>query len=214
VILHGLQGDAQGARDLLVAPALGEQVEYLALARGQVVWPGWGRRPPGQEPAGNARAEHSAAGRDGAKRRADLVGGRALEDIAASTRRQRGEDGVVVIDHGHHEHGGARGDLRCLPRRLDAGGPGQVDVHEHHVGRGLPDGLQGLFGGADRAGHLYPGQGREQPGEAVAEDGMVIDDEDPGHAGNRASTVTPGQASRTVTVPPSSSARSRMMARP
>ena len=34
-------------------------------------------------------------------------------------------------------------------------------------------------------GHLYPRQGREQPGEAVAEDGMVIDDQDPGHGGHR-----------------------------
>ncbi len=86
-----------------------------------------------------------------------------------------------------------------------------------------------LLGGAGGAGHLYPGQGGEQPGQAVAEDGMVIDDEDPGHAGtagmlgtcagavtagSRAWTVTPGEPSRTVTVPPSSSARSRMMARP
>ena len=83
----------------------------------------------------------------------------------------------------------------------------------------------------DMAGLDYRdlGQGGEQAGQAVAEDGMVIDDQDPGHgstagtlgscagavtAGSRAWMVTPGEPSRTVTVPPSSSARSRMMARP
>ena len=137
----------------------------------------------GQEPAGDPGAEHGAARGDGAQRRGDLVAGRALEDIAARTRRQGSEDGVVVVHHGDHEHGGGRGELGRPPGRLDAGGAGQVDVHEHHIGCGVFDGRQRLLGGAGRAGHLYPGHGGEQPGQAVAEDGMVIDDQDPGHVG-------------------------------
>src|SRR5438552_9602746 len=60
VVLHGLQGDAEGAGDLLVAGTFGQQVEYFTFSRGQVVWPGWGGRagqPPGslgQEPAGDS----------------------------------------------------------------------------------------------------------------------------------------------------------------
>ena len=119
--------------------------------------------------------------------------------------------------------------LGCLARRLDAGGAGQVDVHEHDVGGVFPECRERFFGGAGAARNLDFGQGREQPGQAVTEDGVVIDDQDPGHAGtagaldtcagavttgSRACTVTPGEASLTLTVPPSSSARSRMMARP
>jgi hypothetical protein len=72
----------------------------------------------------------------------------------------------------------AAGAIWDAPRRLDAGGAGQDDVHERDIGLGFPDGREGLLGGARCAGHLYSGQGREQPGEAVAEHGMVIDDED------------------------------------
>jgi hypothetical protein len=76
--------------------------------------------------------------------------------------------------------------------RLDAGGAGQVDVHEHHIGCSFPDGRQRLLGGAGCAGHLYFGQGREQPGEAVTEYGMIIDDQDPGHAGTAGGHHVPG----------------------
>ena len=70
---------------------------------------------------------------------------------------------------------------------------------------------QRLLGGAGGAGYLDLGQCREQTGEAVTEDGMVIGDQDPGHAGtagagaacggavstgSRAATVTPGEARR------------------
>ena len=102
--------------------------------------------------------------------------------------------------------------------RLNAGGAGQVDVHEHDVRRAVQEDRQRLLGGARGAGDLDVRKCREQPGEAVAEDGMIIDDQDPGHAGtagtgdacagavtavSRASTVTPGEASLTVTAPPS-----------
>ena len=45
------------------------------------------------------------------------------------------------------------------------------------------EGREGLLGAAGGADDLDLGQGREQPGQAVTEDGMVVDDEDPGHAG-------------------------------
>ena len=44
VVLHGLQGDAEGPGDLLVAGTLGQQVEDLAFPCGQVVWPGRARQ--------------------------------------------------------------------------------------------------------------------------------------------------------------------------
>jgi len=67
VVLHGLQRDAEGAGDLLVAGTLGQQVEDLAFPRGQVVRPGWARRAgepircAGQEPTGDPGAEDAAA---------------------------------------------------------------------------------------------------------------------------------------------------------
>ena len=91
-----------------------------------------GEAGPGSRPGVRARsrvairAEGGAARGDGAQRRGDLVGGCALEDVAARAGRQGGEDGVVVIDHGHHEHGSARGDLGCAPGRFDAGGAGRL----------------------------------------------------------------------------------------
>ena len=67
--------------------------------------------------------------------------------------------------------------------RLDAGGAGQVDVHEHDVRCVVLECRKGFLGGAGSAGDLDLGQCREQPGQAVTEDGVVIDDQDPGHAG-------------------------------
>ena len=41
-----------------------------------------------------------------------------------------------------------------------------------------------------RANHLDPGRGGEQPGQAVAEEGVVVDDEDTGHPGTDPVTGT------------------------
>ena len=95
VVLHGLEGDAEGAGDLLVAGTFGQQVEDLAFPGGQVVCPGRAARAgqpagcPGEELAGDSRAEGGAARGDGAQCRGDLAGGRALEDVAACARGQR-----------------------------------------------------------------------------------------------------------------------------
>ena len=55
MVLHGLQGDREGAGDLLVAGTFGQQVEYLTFSHSQVVWPGW-EAGPGSRPGVRARS--------------------------------------------------------------------------------------------------------------------------------------------------------------
>jgi hypothetical protein len=45
-LLH-VEGDSEGAGDLLIAGTLGQQVEYFTFSHGQVVWPGWSVLLPG-----------------------------------------------------------------------------------------------------------------------------------------------------------------------
>jgi hypothetical protein len=115
------------------------------------------------------------------------------------------------------------------PRCLNAGGTGQVEVHEHDVRCVVGQRRERFLGGADRVSDLDLGHRGEQPGQAITEDRVVVDDQHPDHActtgageasvgavtaGSCARTVTPGAVPLTVRVPPSSSARSRMMASP
>ncbi len=70
--------------------------------------------------------------------------------------------------------------------------PGRLMSIKHHVGRGPRQVRQGLLGGTSGPGDLDTGHRREQPGQAVAEDRMVIDDEDPGHAGTASAVRAAG----------------------
>ena len=67
--------------------------------------------PPGAPPAKNDRSRRATsgavdrlAGRDRRQGATDLVLPRALEQVAQRAGLHRGEDGLVVLDHGQHEH--------------------------------------------------------------------------------------------------------------
>ena len=111
--------------------------------------------------------------------------------------------------------------------RADAGGsPGpaaarHAQVHQHHVRLAGGDGIDGRLAVADRGDHVEAGRHIEDGLQAGQEDGMVIGDDEayraahgPTFSGRRPRTVVPDGPVWMLSSPPSSAARSRMLARP
>ena len=114
-------------------------------------------------------------------------------------------------------------------RGLDAGAIGQVEVENRDVGSVDPHDLQGVGHRAGLGQHLDPVL-REEGGQPVPEDGMVVDHHDrrrssraagsghepaPARKGRtgtdaRRHVPGPGVAGRTSNTPPSSSTRARI----
>ena len=69
------------------------------------------------------------------------------------------------------------------PRRLDAVQARHVEVHEHDVGLGVARALDGLLAVGGEADELHVGQRLDEPSEAVADDAVVVGDEDADHRG-------------------------------
>jgi hypothetical protein len=98
------------------------------------------------------RIEVCAAGREGADRLLDLLGGRVLREVAARPGLKGREERLVVRVGREDQH------VRCRQRAADDAGRlgtvqlGHAAVHEHDVGRGVASELDGLVpvgGGAD-----------------------------------------------------------------
>src|SRR5690606_18686772 len=141
-----------------------------------------------------------------------------LEQEPGRTRPQRPEDVLVEVEGGEHEDVGEPvGDDG--PGGSDPVGAGHADVHEDDVGPQRPGvGHRGrTVGGLAHDGEAVGGlENKPQPG---ADGGVVVGDEHPD--GHRSSSV--GMAARTRqrspsgpawNVPPSASARSRMVSSP
>ena len=87
-------------------------------------------------------------------------------------------------------------------------------VHQHDVGvvlGGERDRLLAVGGGADE---LDPVEQPEQRAEALADDALVVGEQDADHAGSHSSTRKPSSVGPAFRRPPSSSARSRMPVSP
>src|SRR5918998_6635781 len=106
-----------------------------------------------------------------------------------------------------------------LARRLYAVLVRHVEVHQDHVGTQLPREPHGLIPIRGLPHHLGSPYGVEQPVHPVPEEGVVVGDEHPddahppppeGHGSSARTTVPPPDDDPISSVPPSSSARSRM----
>jgi hypothetical protein len=71
-----------------------------------------------------------------------------------------------------------------LPRRLDTGAVRQADIHDHEIGQ-IPTGrLDRLCGRSRRGDDREPRTPLEQRDESLADDLVVVHDEDPEHRGD------------------------------
>ncbi len=153
-----------------------------------------------------------------------------LRQVAEGAGRESTCDGLVVGIRGEHD------DLRSRMSVADGGRGGDAvetrhpQIHEDDVRVGGRRQLDGFLPVGGRSHDLDPGHEPEQGDEAVADDGLVVGDDDP-HACS--ATVTPlvdarpvpfGSSTATrqpvppagpaVIEPPSSSRRSRMPVNP
>jgi hypothetical protein len=140
-----------------------------------------------------------------------------LDDVAARSRAQGLHDGVVVLEHRHRDDadvGSGGGEAAC---GFDAGHAGHRYVHQRDVGLKLKHGAHARGSVAREAADFDVLDRGEEVLHPLAEDGVVVDDEDADHwvcavaHGNRTSTASPPLGPvASSTRPPSSAARSRI----
>src|SRR6185437_1125312 len=153
---------------------------------------------------------------------ADLLLVGALEQVTAGAGAQRGEDRVVVVEHGQHEHLDVRTVRHDATGGLDAVQPRHVQVHDDHVRLGLPGQLDGLGPAGGGPGELGVRAVGQQGGQAVAEQRVIVGDQDPDRFGHSCSRpgrwalilVPCGRLGSITRSPPSSVTRSRIDAMP
>src|SRR5829696_4891704 len=191
--LDGLRRDAQPQGDLLVEVAAGEQLQDLALARGERVEVGVGARrrrgaargPRGaagragegvEDEPGQARGEDRVALVDAHDRVGELGRGDGLRDVAARARADDGDDVLGRVADAQRQEAGARAGVGGAAQDLDAAAVGHVDVEQDHVGARLGDQGDGLV---DRLG--LPDDVDELAqlcAHAGAEEAVVVDEDD------------------------------------
>ena len=133
--VDGRRAQLQPLGDLFDPQALGQQLEDLALARGEVEQ----LLDLGGLAAGEVAAEEGAAAGDRFDGPGDVLGGSRLEHVAggAGAQRQRQQVGLGV--GGEDDDLGPRPDLEDLLGRLDPVALGQLDVDDQDVGLELLD---------------------------------------------------------------------------
>ncbi len=174
---------------------------------------------PGKDPLGDRRIEERLAAPDRLQRRHEVARPDLLEQVAGRTRHDRRQDRLVVRERGQHDDARVGQVGPDLAAGLDPGAVGQADIHDHDV-RAVEARLgQRLL---DRAGLGHDLERRsavEQGHQALADDLVIIDDQQPeGTAGRAAggngalfghrcclasSVVGSGRGSTTTTLVPS-----------
>src|SRR5262249_36573764 len=122
-----------------------------------------------------------------------------------------------LVLHREDEHLRVRVLVPELRKHLEAALVGHDDVEQDHVGVECPRPEDGVAGAARLADRLEIVLRVEQAGEAAANDGVVVDDQDAdAHpSGTSATTVVPAPGRDSTSSRPSISAsRSRMPSRP
>src|SRR5581483_5882610 len=221
--------------DLAVGAALGDQLEDLALSLGERVIRGLlAALDAGEvvldEQLGHARVQNGLAAVGALDGLDHFLGRRSLHDVPGCARLEHLEHvGLAVVDR-EREDLDVRVHLSDPPRRLEPREPGQTDVHHHHGRAQLAHALDGLFPRAGLPHHLELGIGLEDHLDALSHDLVVVHHEHPhllivdrhgrpafssASRGMSAATVVPTPiVELTVSVPPTSSARSRIPIRP
>ena len=138
----------------------------------------------------------------------------ALTNVRKHARAKRVDDGAVVGKRREDDHAGRRAQLAQAPGCLDTVATRHTQVHQHDVGMQSLDELDRLLAVGGRADDLDAGQQAEQRRQALANDALVVREHDRRHAGTQSSTRKPAPVGPAASVPPSSSARSRIPVRP
>ena len=160
-----------------------------------------GLREEPDDPERRRRGDRGLAAADRIDHRSELRPFEALEQIAPRARPDRLEQVVLLLGDREHDDGDIRLGLADPAGGLQPSHPGHPDVHEHELGQeGVDEGdrLRAIRGLPD---HLVA-PGVEQGGHAVAEEGVVVRDEDPHHEATAAAGDAIG-TSRVTTAPPS-----------
>jgi hypothetical protein len=204
--LRGGLADDERARDLEVRRALREQLEDLALARGELRQGGrevvLARGEPGErldDATGDRGRQHGLALVDDLDRRDELLRRGVLEEEAARAGAQPVVDVLVEIEGREDED--ARGGLhrREASGRLEPVDVGHPDVHQRDVGSKAPDGGHGLLPVGGFAEDLDARLLVEQGAKARPHHGLIVGDDDAdGHA------LGIGRTARTTNPPPPS----------
>ena len=153
------------------------------------------RRWPGElldETAGDAGRDQRVARRDHADRGQDVLQRHVLDQEAARAGPQRGVHVIVIVERGEHDDPGRPGP--GAPRRdhlggLDAVHAGHPDVHDHHVGPGLPGELDRLGAGAGLADDVEVRAVGDEHAQARADQRLVVGKYDPNGHGYRPRAV-------------------------
>ena len=103
----------------------------------------------------------------------DLVAVRILQDVAGGARHQHVPDRALVLQAGQRHDPDVGVQLLEPPGRLDPVHRGHPDVHEHHVGSGRDEELQGL-GPVARLAHDHELVGVQERDQRVAEPRVVV----------------------------------------
>src|SRR4051812_24610770 len=180
VVLDRLVGDHELLGDGGVGEPAREQVEHLALARGQRAHPellrlvlGPGRAPQGLEARRRDRGrEHHLARRDGLDACLELFGLEpAVHEVADGAVADRARDELLVLRVAQHEDLRALGQRAC---RRDAVHDRHPHVEADDVRRGLARHVDRLAAVAGLADDLDAVSVGEQRGDAAAHDRVVV----------------------------------------
>ena len=154
-----LTHSGQALSDRVVAQAVTNEFEDLAFPYGEF----WERRNnvatfgrPGElreEVPGRVGREQRTSRGNGFDRVQDLLLACSFQEVASGASAYRREDGLVVLGHGEHQHGGAGERLGDATGGIDSAGARQVEIHQDYVGpvgvRGPDGALRGVSLGYD-----------------------------------------------------------------
>ncbi len=183
--LHRLLGEDEGAGDLAVGAAVGDQAEHLAFAFGQ------GAAAPlalavlvlAEEGAGDLGLEEDVAGVDGADGAGQRLGVDVLVDVSPGAGAQGGDHGALLGEAGDDQDAGGVGQFPQAAQGLDAVHAGHLDVHQDDVGLELLGAGHALGAVAGLADHLDVVLDLQEGAQAAADHLVVVDEEDPDDLG-------------------------------
>ena len=179
---HGVDADRQARADFLVAQAIDQQLEDLALARTQVDSRiGWRAVKRFNDLAGNGPGHRRFSTRDLRDCLHDVLAGGAFEQVAAGAGFEGGKDAFLVLEHRQHDDG-AFGNHAFEPgRRLDSVDARQADIHQDDVGWGSVIGVQGVkkrLGAIVRGDQMERSRRGHDAGQGGADGRLVFNDDD------------------------------------
>src|SRR3989454_6954444 len=226
VRLDGLQRHLEAAGDFLVGMPLGDELQHLALARGEYFEWSVGScagalRIRRDNTLRDRGTEPRVAARDRAQRELELAAVGVLEQVAHGTCHERAPHRFVVAVHGDDDDARSRVFL-CHPGgHFQAVESRHGDIQQRDVGLALTNEPQRFAAVARFRHHRDARQIREEREHARSDQRVIIRDQQSQRAqaapvsGRRARTVVPRPGAESISrSPPASATRSCMLSRP